>query len=192
MEIAKMKESLKVWRKVFGNWKYSVIAIGVFLLFYSFNVVIGSFLNLKSFYDSYGLLTTLKFFKIISLNFYSTINLHSFISLIIVGALIGILSSMMIYKVKNSQSSNKRTGLLASTGAFIAAFAPGCAACGIGLASLLGIGGATLSLLPYEGLELSILAIVILGIAVKRTTKDLTECPTCKINLDLLKGGKKR
>ena len=187
-----MKESLKVWRKVFGNWKYSVIAIGVFLLFYSFNVVIGSFLNLKSFYDSYGLLTTLKFFKIISLNFYSTINLHSFISLIIVGALIGILSSMMIYKVKNSQSSNKRTGLLASTGAFIAAFAPGCAACGIGLASLLGIGGATLSLLPYEGLELSILAIVILGIAVKRTTKDLTECPTCKINLDLLKGGKKR
>ena len=186
-----MKKSLKVWGKIFGNWKYSAIAIGVFLLFYSFNVVTNSFLNLKSFYDSYGFLTTLKFFKIISLNFYSTIKLHSFISLLIVGALIGILSSMMIYKVKNSQSTNAKTGLLASTGAFLATFTPGCAACGIGLASLLGIGGAALSLLPYEGLELSILAILILGFAVKRTTKDLTECPTCKVNLNLLKGGKK-
>ena len=186
-----MKKSIKVWKKIFGNWKYSAIAIGVFLLFYSFNVVTNSFLSLKSFYESYGILTTLKFFKIISLNFYSTIKLHSFVSLLIVGALIGVLSSMMIYKVKHSQSSNNKTGLLASTGAFLAAFAPGCTACGIGLASLLGIGGATLSLLPYEGLELSILAIVILGIAVNRTTKELIECPTCKIDINLLKGGKK-
>jgi hypothetical protein len=54
----------------------------------------------------------------------------------------------------------------------------------------LGISAATLALLPFGGLELSILAILILGIAVKRTTKDLTKGPTCKINLDLLKGGK--
>ena len=186
-----MKKSLKVWGKIFRNWKYSSIAIVVFLLFYSFNVVTNSFLGLKSIYDNYGLLMTLNFFKVLSINFYSSIKLHSFISMLVVGALIGVLSSMMIYKVKHSQSSNNKTGLLASTGAFLAAFTTGCTACGIGLASLLGIGGATLSLLPYEGLELSILAIVILGIAVKRTTKDLTECPTCKIDLNLLKGGKK-
>jgi len=186
-----MKKEMLVWKKIFGNWKYSAIAIGIFLLFYSFNVAINSYGSLKTFYSSYGLLKAITFFKILFLNLYSTIKLHSFVSLLIVGILIGVLSSLMIYKIKNSNLSNKKTGLLASTGAFLAAFAPGCAACGIGLASLLGIGGATLSLLPYEGLELSILAILILGFAVKRTTKDLTECPICKVNLDLLKGGKK-
>ena len=186
-----MKKEIIVWKKIFGNWRYSAIALGIFLVFYSFNVLISSYKNLASFYSSQGLFKSITFFKILSLGFYSTIKLHSFVSLLIVGALIGVLSSLMIYKIKNSNSSNKKTGLLASTGAFLAAFAPGCTACGIGLASLLGIGGATLSLLPYEGLELSILAILILGFAVKRTTKDLTECPTCKVNLNLLKGGKK-
>lgn len=185
-----MKKEIVVWKKIFGNWRYSAIAIGVFLLFYSFNVIISSYNSLKVFYYSYGFSKTLIFFKIISLNFYSRIKLNSFISLIIVSLLLGILVSMMIYKVKHSQPTNKKTGLLASTGAFIAAFAPGCAACGIGLASLLGIGGATLALLPFGGLEFSILAIIILGIAVKRTTKDLIGYPACKVNLDLLKGGK--
>ena len=75
--------------------------------------------------------------------------------------------------------------ILSGIGLFLGAFAPGCAACGVGLAAALGLGAGFLSFLPYKGLELSIIAIIILGYAIIKTTNSMY---TCKIKKPL-KGG---
>ena len=91
----------------------------------------------------------------------------------------------------------KTVGILGGIGAFLAALVPGCAACGIGFASILGLSAGALSFLPYDGIELSLLAIGILGITIFKTTKNMYVCmvPNTKNILPnaskSLKGGKK-
>ncbi|MCH7568007.1 MAG: hypothetical protein IIA87_01165 [Nanoarchaeota archaeon] len=178
------KNIMVVWRIVFSNWRYLILAIIIALLFYNLNVLIANYANLASFYSSLGLLGTIKFFFILSLGFGALIKTHSFVSLIIVSILFGMLLSLTMYKVKVVKiSGTKKTGFFSSIGVFLAAFAPGCAACGIGLASLLGIGGAFLIYLPFEGLELSILAIAILSFTTWKVSKDLSECESCQVQL---------
>jgi hypothetical protein len=105
--------------------------------------------------------------------------LHSYISLIIISILIGILFSLIIFKVNlGKESDSKKLGFFASIGIFLATIAPGCAVCGVGLLSILGIGSGFLLFLPFEGLELSILSILILIYATKKVTTEMYMCKT--------------
>ena len=61
-------------------------------------------------------------------------------------------------------------------GTFLAIFVPGCAACGIGLVSLLGLGGGLINFLPWNGIEISIISIIILLIAIYQITKNMYVC----------------
>lgn len=97
------------------------------------------------------------------------------------------LFSLLFYKARSLKGEKKGFGIISSIGFFLGAFAPGCAACGIGLASLLGVSAATLSFLPFGGLELSIIAILIIGFAIYKVSDN-----SCKINYKKLKGGKAR
>ena len=65
---------------------------------------------------------------------------------------------------------------------FLAVFAPGCAACGVGLASVLGIGAGALSFLPYDGFELSVASIGILGLTILNVTKNMFVCKLKNLN----------
>ncbi len=173
-----IKENLNFWKRVFGNFKYLLLAIIIAILFYALNVFIANYKTLINFYPSLGLLGTIKFFFTLMFGFYNLILFSSFISLIIISLLLGILFSLIFYKLNFLKGDGKKLGFISGLGAFLGAFAPGCAACGIGLASVLGLSGAFLTLLPFKGLELSILAIVILGIAIFKTSND-----SCKIML---------
>ena len=64
---------------------------------------------------------------------------------------------------------------------------PGCAACGIGLLSLFGISAASLTFLPFKGLEFSILSIIILSVLIFEITKNISNGIVCKT----MKGGKR-
>ena len=182
----KVDNILKTWRNVFGNWKYFLLAVIIATAFYSINVLIANWNSLVGFFPTLGFFGSLKFFIVLSIGFRNLILFHSFIGLIIISALLGILFSLIFYKAKFINiGKEKKTGVFASIGVFLAVFAPGCAACGIGLASVLGIGTAFLSFLPYDGLELSILAIAILSYAILKTTKEMYTC-----DIQFLKGGK--
>jgi ABC-type antimicrobial peptide transport system permease subunit len=171
---------IRNWKLVFGNWKYFFLAFFVAVMFYSLNVLISSFGNLISFYSSLGLLGTGKFFITMFIGFYKTVEFHSFVSLLVISILFGMLFSLLAYKVKVVKSSGeKRIGFFATIGLFLGVLAPGCAACGIGLLSALGLGSAFLTFLPFDGLELSVIAIVILVVVVYKTSDQLT---VCKIN----------
>ncbi len=176
MEYIKIFDTLK---KVFSNWIYLTTSIIIALIFYSVNVLISNWGSLVGFYSTFGFFGTIKFFFILFLGFKETVLLNSYISLIIISILLGILFSLIGYKINLGNGfGGKTTGFFGSIGIFLAAFAPGCVACGIGLASILGIGVGALSFLPYKGLELSIASIGLLGFAIIKITNDMYICKT--------------
>jgi hypothetical protein len=63
--------------------------------------------------------------------------------------MLGMLFSIVSYKVsiqgKNVVSISKKSGVFGSIGVFLATLAPGCAACGVGLAAVLGVSGSFIS-----------------------------------------------
>ena len=176
-----MKKLTQSYKLVFSNVSYILLALIIALVFYFLNVVILSYVSLKSIYSSLGAYEALKIFLIISFSLQNQIKLLSFFSLIATSVLIGILITMMIFKVK-MQTTGEREGLLATIGIVIAAVAPGCAACGIGLISALGAGGIILAILPFKGFEISLIAIIILIYANFRLAKDLLVCKSTKNN----------
>jgi len=178
-----IKEIFHTWKQVFSNWKYFSMFVLIALLFYGLNVLLLNFGNLLGLYPSLGFLGTGKLFFLMAVGFRNSVRLHSYISLIIISILLGMLFSLIIYKIGANVKVNKKTGFFAMVGVFLASFVPGCAACGIGLASALGIGAGFISFFPYDGLELSILSISILGFTLIKITKDLSSCNVCKIEL---------
>ena len=167
--------------KVFKNKNYLLLTIITTILFYSLNAIISSFLEIISFYKSYSFLNSLKLTFLNILGFHYKILVSSLISLIIISILLGILVSLLTYKTKKIKQ-NENLGFFAAAGIFIGIIAPGCAACGIGMASILGF-SAFLTFLPFKGLELSILSIILLLIANYQLSKTLLNDDSCKIKL---------
>jgi len=165
------------WKKVFTNWRYLALMLVVAFAFYLINVTISSWKSLIGFYSTLGLFNTVKFFLILFLGFKETIQFSSFVSLITISLLLGMLVSLIGYKVYIGKvNDGKKIGLFGGIGLFLAVFAPGCAACGVGLASVLGISAGALSFLPYNGLELSILSIGILSFTIIKVTNEMYKC----------------
>ena len=182
MKIKKeVKEFFSVWKKIFGNWKYLVLATGIGLIFYSINVMIANFSLIIYFYKENGLVQTLEFFSNLFLGFKETIPFGSFISLIAIGGLFGTLFSLIAYKTVMIKNVAREIGIFGTAGVFLGILAPGCATCGVGLLSLFGIGAVALTFLPFKGLELSFLAIGILGFSVFKITKDINKRIICEI-----------
>lgn len=181
----KLNKILNNWKEVFTNWKYVASTIIIALLFYFFNVLISSWNSLISFYPAFGFFGTIKFFFTLLIGFKETIKLHSFVSLIIISLLFGMLFSLVGYKVNMGRGNEgKKVGFFGGIGLFLAVLAPGCAACGVGLVSLFGISAGFLSFLPYEGLELSILSIIILSYTIITVTKNLYVCKLKDLNTE--------
>ena len=176
-----IKELFSVWKEVFSNWKYLVLAVGMGLIFYSTNVLIANFSLTMYFYEKNGLMQMLKFFSNLFLGFKGTILFSSFLSLILISILLSMFFSLIAYKtimIKNA--GGKTMGFLGTTGIFLGVLAPGCAACGLGLLPLIGISTALLTFLPFKGLELSFLAIGMLGFSIFKISKDIKKEIVCE------------
>ncbi len=186
--VSKLKEVSKVWGKVFGNWKYLILGIFAIVFFYLFNVIIGNLTNIKSFYSLLGFVGILKYMGNFAIGFKDTVTPFSFYTLAIISLLFGIFLSLLVFKINSKIKNN--SGTVGIVGAFLGIFAPGCAACGIGLVSTLGLSASFLAIFPYKGLELSIISIMILSFTIFKISKDLTMGDVCKIDLTKMKGGK--
>ena len=184
-----MNKMFRFWKEVFSHFKYITSTLIIALLFYSLNVVILNFRTILSFYSYLGFLGSIKLFLSFLIDLEETIKIGSFISLIIISMLLGLLFSLISYKTNTlKKANNKSLGFISSIGVILGVLAPGCAACGIGLASSLGISAVFLSLLPLKGLELSIFSIVLLMIAIFKISSD-----SCKVMFNKnVKGGKRK
>ena len=178
-----MKDIWRIFKIVFSEKKYFFITLSVAFLFYLLNVLITNFRNVINLYSSFGFFDGTSFFVKIFFGFWKSVEGHSFLSLVVISIFLGILVSLIFYKVNLKIKGNRGLGFFGTFGIVLGALIPGCAACGIGLVSLLGLGGIVTTFLPYKGLELSFLAIALLGYAIYKSSKDLINCEECKIKL---------
>lgn len=161
---------------MFGRWQYSLTAIIVAIVFYSLNVVTSYWKVFTQFTEDKSFLGVVKLFFYLFLGKGPMFHLDKFLSLILISVLFGILFALVSYKVKMNMGVQKRMGVVGGISVFIAALIPGCAACGVGLISTLGIGAGFLSLLPFGGMSLGIIGIGILVYSIIKMTKDMYTC----------------
>ncbi len=176
-----MNQVLSVWQRVFKNWKYSLLALVVAFLFYMLN---GFFLNIKNAFTTFSLLGfggTLKLLFISSILFYQEVNTITALTVISLSLIFGIFISLLSYRVNQvDKSDRQKIGFLGTLGVFLGLAAPGCAACGIGLISIVGF-SSILALLPFKGQEVIFLALILLTISVINLSRKLYN-PACKLD----------
>lgn len=171
---------LKGLKEVYSKPSYWLLMIFAAFLFYLLSVIITDFNDLKILFNYSSLLTTgliISYF----VGFPSTIGLFSAVSMLIIALLFGSYLSLATYKTKQIKKMEGKTSLIGSLGIFFGVLAPGCAACGLGLASLFGLGGFIVAL-PFHGLEVSVIAMILLVYANYRVSKKINQ-NTCTIKL---------
>jgi hypothetical protein len=107
-----------------------------------------------------------------------------FLGLVILSLTFGVLFSMIAYKTKMLKTASGKTGILVSLGIFLGILAPGCPACGVGLLSLLGIGTATISFLPFKGFGLMLISIAIMSFSIYKISGQINRGIVCKVPLE--------
>lgn len=178
----KVKKSFVNLGTLLSNIKYVILALLIGFLFYLLNFFITTFGNISSFYRAQGLGKIVQFTFNLFVSFKGSILLSSFISMIVLSLLTGILFSLVLYKVNLRKNISPNTSILAGIGMFLGIFAPGCAACGLGLAAFFGL-AASFATLPLKGLEISIFAGIIMIVTTFRFSYTLFD-DACPINFD--------
>lgn len=146
------QEALK---EVYAEKKYWVFS-GLFsLLVFSLNALIGNYKLIASQFSSLLLLDLI-------VSAHSTMPATSFVFLLIISLLSGVVFSFSIFLFRRQITYSAGVGL---TGIVSSVLAPACSSCALGLAGILGVSG-VLSLLPFKGLELGVLGIMLLGVSI--------------------------
>jgi len=141
--------NLKLSLKKPATWVVSLIALVLMLVFY--NITTDYELIFGNFGPAY---------------YYLTISLS-----VIISILFGLSAGMLWYRGNVFRADS---GAVAG-GSFIGMLVGGCSACSISFASAVGLGG-LLSALPYGGIELKLLAILILGFTTFNLAENLHVC----------------
>ena len=149
-----MKERFNVIKSVLKQRKYFLIfLITAIIYFGAYYFIITYFL------DSFSL-----FFK----TYIKSYAYPAFILNILVALLLGVNISLLVYRLKEFVA-DKKSSTMSGIGIFAAALANGCPGCFAGLfpliLSIFGI-SATLSILPFNGLELQALSVGLLGTSI--------------------------
>ncbi len=179
MEVKKrIKDILIALKNVYQKPLYIALASFTTLLILTFNI---SIIN-------YRVYLNFPSFEIISKIFIGTflaLPVHSIMLLLIASILSGIFVSLLVYQLKTIKSMNKSYATGAG-GIVLGTIAPACASCGIGLLALLGYTG-LIAVLPFKGLEVGYLGIVLLIIAISSISAKISN-KTCNIsNAKLIK-----
>lgn len=171
----------RVWHLLLSKPKSWIITIGIATLFFLFNVVIKNYRALYELATITSFSASLSFLSTLTFGYHNTVTLSSYLALIIISLMIGLVAALIAFK---TAALHSKATLSSSVGLLVGIIAPGCAACGVGLAALFGISGAALAALPLKGLEFSLLAIFLLGLAIYNLTQGLRVCEVCKITFN--------
>ena len=190
---------VKVWKSIFFSWRYFLIFLISAFSFYFLNFFISSFQNLLWHFKNYGLKSFIIFLFNTFIGFDKTILFSSFLSFLALSILSGIFVTLIIYK-SNILENSAKLGLSGASGLVLGILAPGCAACGLGLATALGFGTIFVNFLPFKGIEISVLAIAILSFSILKISYNISSANECNFNnitqksnaQRILKGGKNK
>ncbi len=166
-----LSDKLAVIKEIYSKSRYLSVLVIVSVFIYILNATIVQWSNLK-------LAGTIGLFNLITTGFYYSVTRETFYTSLMVSLLTGILISILSYKSKDIlKKKGNYLGFIPSIAVFLGFLAPGCAACGIGLAAVLGL-GAVLINMPFKGLEISLLAIILLIYSINKTLVSFIVCKT--------------
>lgn len=97
----------------------------------------------------------------------------------LISLLFSLFLTLSVYKYVVFSTYSPKEGTTSFFATFIGILAAGCPACSITLASYIGLAG-LIALLPYDGLEIKLLAIPMLVYANYSVSKNLTSCKLSK------------
>ena len=104
----------------------------------------------------------------------SAISVSNLLTLITISILSGVNIALFFKRFGVVKSSGKLTFVVGG-GSLLSVAGSGCISCGLPILGILGFGG-SLAYLPFRGLELSVLAILLLGISFWMILKDQKTC----------------
>lgn len=181
--LGEIKKTFVVLRRMLGKRKYLAITIISGFLFYLLNGFVVAHPRIVDFFQAYGIYAIWKIL-IVSLNYSYEILPMTFFGIILLSALIGTITALLTYRFDNF--TDMRGGnFFATAGIFLGMAAPGCAACGVGLASLLGL-SSILTILPYDGKEVLLMAVGASAISIFSISRKLYN-PVCGVNSSSVK-----
>ena len=158
-----------------------VIAVG-FLVFTS-AIIIPNVAAVGSVFQSSATLSTkIQFMFSLYGSIGTNFTLISAAYTVLIATFFGIQIALLTYyirKVRGGVMRIKGVGVMSLGGVVSGALGIGCAACGIGLASLLGLGGAFITL-PFRGTEILVISLALLLYANWSVSKKITQI-TCDL-----------
>lgn len=170
--------ALLILKQELLNIRSILLVLLLALFFASLSLIIINFQSFSSFiFNDYPLFAKLNIMWLLFIGSFSTTSTLDITLVALMGILFGINMTLLINKFQ----ALKRRGnvrIMFGTGV-VSLVAAGCASCGLSFASLIGV-TAALSLLPFGGIELYILAILILLASLFFNLKQLIK--VCKIN----------
>ena len=164
-----LESSLK---QIYSIKGYYLLTIIFAVAIYSLNALIH---NYRLVFDQFSFLVM---FNLI-LYFHQTIGFSSYLFLAVLSVLTGVIVAMSVYLLRRQI----KTGVYASSSGFIASLlAPACPSCALGIFGMIGLGG-FISVLPFKGLELGILGLLIVVVSMFYLGKKIntTVCEIKKI-----------
>ncbi|MBT3865784.1 hypothetical protein HOF78_01630 [Candidatus Woesearchaeota archaeon] len=189
-----MKKINQAWtsvKSILSRKKYFLITISIAFIFFSLSILS------KNFKLMLTLLTKTsppEYFSLILGLYKEGITgglLHATAILILISILLGVTISLIIFKIKSNGVVKGNISKSGTVGAVIGVAAPVCVPCGIGLLSVLGL-GSVVAFLPFQGIELGILSIILLSYAIITLGSSIKECSSCQANLNNVNLSKKR
>ena len=142
----------ETFKEVYSEKKYFVFSLLFGFLVFSVNAVIR---NYKLLFSEFSL----KLFFSLVASAHSTMSGVSFAFLVIISLLSGLVFSLSLFLLRRQITYSAGIGL---TGIITSVLTPACSSCALGLAGVLGLSG-FLSVLPFKGMELGVLGILLLG-----------------------------
>ncbi len=174
-------KSYVVLMRLFSRGKYTLIALISMFAFFLLNGLMLNISNFVSFYNALGFFRAVGTMFVLSLEFFNRVETVYFTGVVLMSFFVGVFISLLFYRasiLKNPVSD--KSGFFGSIGIILGAAVPGCIACGVGFLSAVGLGSA-LAVLPFKGLEVLVLANLIVIFSIYRITQKLYN-PVCKLN----------
>ena len=105
----------------------------------------------------------------------------SLVLLIVVAILTGANLTLVVWRIKTIRSSGKMNFVVGGS-SLLGIVGSGCASCGLPILAFLGLSGA-IFYLPFQGLELSVLAIILLSVSLYSLIKRGTKQAVCAVDV---------
>lgn len=142
--------------EVFSNWKYLIFGIIISIIF-------GIFIYIST------------NFRLLIGNYGMTFAVIEIILMILIILFFGIFFPASVYKFVKTSSFSAKENSSSIIGTFIGILVTGCPSCSIVIASYIGLGG-FLALLPWGGMSLKVISVILLLYANYSILKNLNVC----------------